>query len=165
MLRKILGEMGEDVFFEPSFRCEFGYNIKILDPGGIEIGDNVLFSPRVSIYTAKHAFDVKERSAGACFAKNVTIGNNVWVVVGVHTQKDTAIACGLVSGRKEDKTKLVETEYTEDGIPMIKDAATQLVCKVVDQKVVTNHTLFIAEAVSATQNADEVLLYHQKDFF
>lgn len=81
------------------------------------------------------------------------------------TQKDTAIACGLVSGRKEDKTKLVETEYTEDGIPMIKDAATQLVCKVVDQKVVTNHTLFIAEAVSATQNADEVLLYHQKDFF
>ena len=81
------------------------------------------------------------------------------------TQKDTAIACGRVSGRKEDKTKLVETEYTEDGIPMIKDAAAQLVCKVVDQKVVTNHTLFIAEAVSATKNADEVLLYHQKDFF
>ena len=81
------------------------------------------------------------------------------------TQKDTAIACGRVSGRKEDKTKLVETEYTEGGIPMIKDAAAQLVCKVVDQKVVTNHTLFIAEAVSATQNADEVLLYHQKDFF
>ena len=48
---------------------------------------------------------------------------------------------------------------------MIKDAAAQLVCKIVDQKVVTNHTLFIAEAVGATQNADEVLLYHQKDFF
>mgnify|MGYP004537705543 FL=1 len=81
------------------------------------------------------------------------------------SQKDTAVACGRVSGRKEDKTKLVETEYTENGIPMIKDAAAQLVCKVVDQKVVTNHTLFIAEAVSATKNADEVLLYHQKDFF
>ena len=81
------------------------------------------------------------------------------------TQKSTAVACGRVSGRKEDKTKLVETEYSEDGIPMIKGAAAQLVCKVVDQKVVTNHTLFIAEAVSATQNADEVLLYHQKDFF
>ena len=48
---------------------------------------------------------------------------------------------------------------------MIKDAAAQLMCKIVDQKVVTNHTLFIAEAVSATQNADEVLLYHRKDFF
>ena len=104
LLHKILGEMGEDVFFEPSFRCEFGYNIKIgnhfyanfdcvmLDPGGIEIGDNVLFSPRVSIYTAKHAFDVKERSAGACFAKNVTIGNNVWVVVGAHMN------CGITIG-------------------------------------------------------------------
>ena len=80
------------MFFEPSFRCEFGYNIKILDPGGIEIGDNVLFSPRVSIYTAKHAFDVKERSAGACFAKNVTIGNNVWVVVGAHMN------CGITIG-------------------------------------------------------------------
>ena len=48
---------------------------------------------------------------------------------------------------------------------MIKDAAAQLVCKIVDQKVVTNHTLFIAEAVGATQNADKVLLYYQKDFF
>lgn len=71
---------------------------------------------------------------------------------------------GFPDARK-DKTKLVETEYTEDGIPMIKDAAAQLMCKIVDQKVVTNHTLFIAEAVGATQNADEVLLYHQKDFF
>lgn len=81
------------------------------------------------------------------------------------TQKHAALACGRVSGRKEDKTKRVETEYTEEGIPMIKDAAAQLVCKVVDQKVVTNHTLFIAEAVRATQNAEEVLLYHKKDFF
>lgn len=81
LLRKILGEMGEDVFFEPSFRCEFGYNIKIgnhfyanfdcvmLDPGGIEIGDNVLFGPRVSIYTARHAFDGKRERCRSLLCK------------------------------------------------------------------------------------------------
>ena len=104
ILRQLLGAMGEDVFFEPSFRCEFGRHIKIgnhfyanfdcvmLDGGGIEIGDNVLFGPRVSIYTSRHAFDAEERSKGACFAKPVKIGNNVWIGGGVH------IDCGVTIG-------------------------------------------------------------------
>ncbi len=85
VLKQILGSMGENVFFEPSFRCEFGFNIHIgndfyanfdcvmLDGGGIEIGDHVLFGPRVGIYTTRHAFDAKERAAGACFARPVKI--------------------------------------------------------------------------------------------
>ena len=47
---------------------------------------------RDSIYTARHAFDAKERGAGACFAKKVTIGNNVWVGGGVHMD------CGITIG-------------------------------------------------------------------
>ena len=65
ILKKLLKSVGKGVHFEPNFRCEFGYNISIgnnfyanfdcimLDGGGIEIGDNVLFGPRVGIYTSK----------------------------------------------------------------------------------------------------------------
>ena len=117
LLRKILGEMGEDVFFEPSFRCEFGYNIKILDPGGIEIGDNVLFGPRVSIYTARHAFDAKERGAGACFAKKVTIGNNVWVGGGVHMDCGITIGDNTVIGAGSVITRDIPANVVAAGVP------------------------------------------------
>ena len=129
LLRKILGEMGEDVFFEPSFRCEFGYNIKIgnhfyanfdcvmLDPGGIEIGDNVLFGPRVSIYTARHAFDAKERGAGACFAKKVKIGNNVWVGGGVHMDHGITIGDNTVIGAGSVITRDIPANVVAAGAP------------------------------------------------
>ena len=90
-----LKSIGTDVFFEPNFRCEFGFNISIgnhfyanfdcvmLDGGGIEIGDHVLFGPRVGIYTSNHATDAWERTHGACYAKPVKIGNNVWIAAGV----------------------------------------------------------------------------------
>ena len=69
ILKKLHKSIGEGVYFEPNFRCEFGYNITIgnnfyanfdcvmLDGGGIEIGDNVLLGPRVGIYTSNHAID------------------------------------------------------------------------------------------------------------
>ena len=77
ILRKLLKSIGTDVYFEPNFRCEFGYNISIgdhfyanfdcvmLDGGGIDIGDHVLFGPRVGIYTSNHAVDAWERANGA----------------------------------------------------------------------------------------------------
>ena len=95
ILKRLLKSIGENVYFEPNFRCEFGYNISIgnnfyanfdcvmLDGGGIEIGDNVLLGPRVGIYTSNHATDAWERTHGACHAKPVKIGNNVWIGGGV----------------------------------------------------------------------------------
>lgn len=56
----------------------------MLDGVRIEIGNNVLFGPRVGIYTTRHAYDPQERAKGACFAKPVKIGNNVWIGGGVH---------------------------------------------------------------------------------
>ena len=103
ILVRLLKSMGSGVYFEPNFRCEFGYNISIgnnfyanfdcvmLDGGGIEIGDNVLFGPRVGIYTSNHAMDAWERTHGACYAKPVRIGNNVWV--GADAWERTHGAC------------------------------------------------------------------------
>ena len=86
LLRNLLKGIGENVHFEPNFRCEFGFNITIgnnffanfdcimLDGNLITIGDNVLLGPRVGLYTANHALDARERiiiGAGSVVTKDV----------------------------------------------------------------------------------------------
>jgi maltose O-acetyltransferase len=103
ILRRLLRAVGTGCHFEPTFRCEFGFNISIgdhfyanfdcvmLDGGGITIGDHVLFGPRVGIYTSNHAVDAVERAAGACYAKPVTIGDHVWIGGGVTINQGVTI--------------------------------------------------------------------------
>lgn len=110
LLRDLLRHAGTGAFFEPRFRCEFGYNIWVgegfyanfdcvmLDGGGITIGDQVLLGPRVGIYTTNHALDPAERAAGACIAKPVVIGNNVWIGGGVTINPGVTVGDGAVIG-------------------------------------------------------------------
>ena len=74
ILKEVLKSVGKNSHFDPTFRCEFGYNISIgdnfyanfdcvmLDSGGIEIGNNVLLGPRVGLYTSNYALDAWERN-------------------------------------------------------------------------------------------------------
>ena len=129
VLRKILGAMGENVFFEPSFRCEFGFHIHIgndfyanfdcvmLDGGGIEIGDNVLLGPRVGIYTTRHTYDPKERAAGACFAKPVKIGSNVWIGGGVHIDCGVTVGDNSIIGAGSVITRDIPANVVAAGVP------------------------------------------------
>lgn len=129
ILRQLVKEAGEGAFFEPGFRCEFGFNITLgknfyanfgcilLDPGEIIIGDNVLFGPRVSIYTARHAYDAKERAAGACFAKPVRIGNNVWVGGGVHMDHGITIGDNTIIGAGSVITRDIPANVVAAGVP------------------------------------------------
>ena len=129
ILKKILKSIGTDVHFEPTFRCEFGYNITIgnhfyanfdcvmLDGGGIEIGDNVLFGPRVGIYTSNHAADAWERANGACYAKPVKIGNNVWVGAGVQINQGVTVGDNTIIGSGSVITKDIPANVVAAGVP------------------------------------------------
>lgn len=129
ILKKLLKSIGNDVHFEPTFRCEFGYNISIgnhfyanfdcimLDGGGIEIGDNVLFGPRVGIYTSNHAMDAWERANGACYAKSVKIGNNVWVGAGVNINQGVTIGDNSIIGSGSVITKNIPANVVAAGVP------------------------------------------------
>lgn len=129
ILKELLGSVGENSYFEPGFRCEFGYNISIgnhfyanfdcvmLDGGGIEIGDNVLFGPRVGIYTSNHALDAEERMAGACYAKKVTIGNRVWIGAGVHINQGVTIGDNTVIGSGSVVTSDIPANVVAAGVP------------------------------------------------
>ncbi|MCF2555545.1 sugar O-acetyltransferase [Faecalicatena contorta] len=129
ILKRLLKSIGKGVYFEPTFRCEFGYNITIgnnfyanfdcvmLDGGGIEIGDNVLFGPHVGIYTSNHALAAEERIAGACYAKKVKIGNNVWIGAGVHINQGVTIGDNTVIGSGSVVTRDIPANVIAAGVP------------------------------------------------
>lgn len=129
ILKKLFQSVGKDVYFEPNMRCEFGYNISIgnhfyanfdcvmLDGGGIEIGDNVLFGPRVGIYTSNHAIDAQERIAGVCYAKKVKIGNAVWIGGGVQINQGVTIGDNTIIASGSVVTKSIPENVIAGGVP------------------------------------------------
>jgi len=129
VLRRLLGAVGRGCHFEPTFRCEFGYNIRVgdnfyanfdcvlLDGGGITIGDHVLFGPRVGIYTSNHAVDPGERAAGACYAKPVTIGDHVWLGGGVTINQGITIGDNTIVGSGSVVTRSLPANVIAAGVP------------------------------------------------
>ena len=129
ILRRLLAAVGQGCHFEPTFRCEFGFNISVgdhfyanfdcvmLDGGGITIGDHVLFGPRVGIYTSNHAIDAAERAAGACRAAPVTIGNDVWVGGGVTINPGVTVGDGSIIGSGSVVTGPIPAGVIAAGVP------------------------------------------------
>lgn len=90
ILHDLLGQ-SEGAYIEPSFRCDYGYNIYLgkefyanfdcvmLDVCPIHIGDFFNDTATTEIYTATHPLDATERNSGLELGKPVTIGNNVWI--------------------------------------------------------------------------------------
>ncbi|MBD8346451.1 maltose acetyltransferase domain-containing protein [Dysgonomonas sp. HGC4] len=114
ILSQLFGRVGESIFIEPTFRCDYGYNIHVgenfyanfdcvfLDVCTITIGDNCLIAPGVHIYTATHPLDTAERIAAVEMGKPVSIGNNVWlggrsvINPGVTIGDNVVVASGAV---------------------------------------------------------------------
>ncbi|HEY2420880.1 MAG TPA: sugar O-acetyltransferase [Neobacillus sp.] len=114
ILKELFGTTGENIFIEPTFRCDYGSNIHVgdnfyanfdcvfLDVCEIRIGNNCFIAPGVHIYTATHPLNPVERISGTEFGKPVTIGDNVWIggraIVnpGVHIGNNVVIASGAV---------------------------------------------------------------------
>ena len=114
IVKKLFGKTGKTFFIEPPFRCDYGYNIEIgenfyanynciiLDCAKVIIGDNVLFAPNVSLYTAGHPIHYTIRNHEIEYAFPITIGNNVWiggnVVInpGITIGENTVIGAGSI---------------------------------------------------------------------
>jgi len=114
IIRDLFGSVGVSPVVSPTFRCGIGSNIyigdnffanydcMILDGSKVTIGNNVLFGPKVGLYTTNHLIDHEERSKGGCVAKPITIGNDCWlaadvsVLPGVTIGDNTIIGAGSV---------------------------------------------------------------------
>lgn len=121
--REMFGSIGEDVYIDIDFRCEYGRNIHIgnkvivnmnctfLDNGRINIGNKVMIAPDVKIFTATHSVRLSERmperivkGASICdtIAHPVTIEDGAWIgggsiiLPGVTIGNNTVIGAGSV---------------------------------------------------------------------
>jgi len=95
LLADILGSVGQNVFIEPPFHCDYGkhlfighgvffnFNCVVLDVAPVTIGNNVFVGPAVQIYTVNHPLAAAERRTGIEQAAPITIGDDVWLGGGV----------------------------------------------------------------------------------
>lgn len=129
ILREWLGKTGENIYIEPSLKCDYGSNIYVgenfyanfdcvmLDVCPITIGDNTLFGPRVSLLTASHPIDADVRISALEFGKPITIGNKVWLGGGVIVNPGVTIGDNCVIGSGAVVTKDIPANTIAVGNP------------------------------------------------
>jgi maltose O-acetyltransferase len=116
ILEALLGAGGDDVWMQPPFYCDYGFNILlgrkcffnfncvVLDVCTVRVGDYTLFGPAVQVYTATHPMEAELRRTQE-FAKPIEIGSDVWVggaaviLPGVTIGSRTIIGAGSVVSR------------------------------------------------------------------
>lgn len=129
LLKDLLGNAGEHVYLEPPFYCDYGDHISVgnnfyanfdcimLDVAPITIGDDVMFGPRVGLYTAGHPIDAQVRISGLEFGSPITIGNNVWVGGSTVINPGVTIGDNVVIGSGSVVTKDIPNNVIAVGNP------------------------------------------------
>jgi maltose O-acetyltransferase len=91
IIKELLPDAAPDLWLQPPFYCDYGYNMKVgervffnfncivLDVAPVVIGSRTMFGPNVQIYTATHPVDHVERSSGREYARPIVIGEDVWI--------------------------------------------------------------------------------------
>lgn len=129
LIQGILGKAGENAHIEAPFHCDYGknievgknffvnYNCTILDVGKVVIGDNVMFAPNVSIYTAGHPVHPLSRNTGYEYGIAITIGDNVWIGGNVIINPGVTIGNNVVIGAGSIVTKDIPDNVIAVGSP------------------------------------------------
>jgi maltose O-acetyltransferase len=129
LLKKILRTSMDDVYIEPPFYCDYGYNIKvgknfnanfgltILDSNEIIFGDDILIGPHTQIITSTRDTDPIKRKSFNESAKKIHIGSNVWIGGGVIILAGVTIGDNSVIGAGSVVTKNVPENCVAAGNP------------------------------------------------
>lgn len=110
LLEELFGAVGEGATVNPTFYCDYGYNIRagrelyvnyncvILDCAQVTFGDHVFIAPNCGFYTAGHPLDAARRNAGLEFARPITVEDDVWIGGNVTVLPGVTIGAGAVIG-------------------------------------------------------------------
>ena len=128
-LQELFNQQPQNLYIEPPFYCDYGYNIQfgdnvymnfnccILDISIVKIGNNTMFGPNVQIYTATHPLEFEARNSGVEYAKPITIGNNVWVGGNTTICPGVTIGNNVVIGAGSVVTKSFPDDVVIAGNP------------------------------------------------
>lgn len=129
LIAKLLGKHGIDTTINPPFQCDYGYNITIgdhffanydcifIDVNTITIGDNVMFGPKVCLYTAGHPLDAEIRNLQLEFGYPIVIGDNVWIGGNTVVNPGVSIGDNAVIGSGSVVTKNIPSNVVAAGNP------------------------------------------------
>ena len=126
---KLFGKVGQNLSIRAPFYCDYGintylgdnvymnFNCIILDCAKVTIGNNCMFAPNVQIYSAAHPIDPELRKNGKEFAKEIIIGNNVWIGGGAIINPGVTIGDNSVIGSGSVVTKNIPSNCVAVGNP------------------------------------------------
>jgi maltose O-acetyltransferase len=129
VLKELIPNAGKDLWIQPPFFCDYGYNIEVgekvffnfncvvLDVMKVSIGSRTLFGPNVQIYTATHPIHFEERASGLEYAKPVVIGEDVWVGGSVVICPGVTIGSRTIIGAGGVVTKDIPDDVFAAGNP------------------------------------------------
>lgn len=108
--RKYFGRVGKDLVIRQDVRIrniqdifigdhsEIGEGVMLQGAGGIHIGDHVILSPHVKIWSANHRYDDLDKPIIKQWYdfKKVVIGNHVWIGANVFVMPGANIGDGVI---------------------------------------------------------------------
>lgn len=126
---ELIGQALDDSFaLIPPFYTESGVNIRVgrnvfvnqnctfYDLGGLDIGDDVLIGPNVSLITSGHPLEPSQRRA-CVVAKPIVIERNVWIAAGATIIGGVSVGENSVVGAGSVVTKDVPPNTFVGGNP------------------------------------------------
>lgn len=132
LIKELFGSTKENVGIEPTFKCDYGYNIHvgenffmnfdcvILDICEVRFGDNCMLGPGVHIYGATHPLDPVERNSGKEYGKPIIFGDNVWIGGGAIINPGVTVGDNVVIASGAVVTKSIPDNVVVGGNPAKK---------------------------------------------
>ncbi|WP_125713884.1 sugar O-acetyltransferase [Companilactobacillus kedongensis] len=129
IIKKLFAESTDLTMIEPSFRCDYGFNIhstgmafinyncSILDTSPVYLGDGVFIAPGVCIACASHPLDPEQRASGMETSAPIHIGNNVWLGANVSVLGGVTIGNNSVIGAGSVVNKDIPAGVVAAGVP------------------------------------------------
>ena len=129
IIKEFIGNIGEKYYFQGPIQFNYGshtfigenffsnFNLTVMDDARIYIGDNVMFGPRVSVFTAGHPIDADVRITGLEFGKEIKIGNNVWIGGNTVITPGVKIGDNVIIGAASVVTMDIEDNVIAVGNP------------------------------------------------
>lgn len=138
VMRDLLGGIGEKFSLQAPVQFNYGrhtfigrnfvsnFNLVVLDDACIHIGDNVMCGPNVSLVASDHPLVASERVAApdgkggtffSEFAREINIGNNVWIACGTIIFGGVTIGDNAVIGAGSVVTRDIPAGYLAYGVP------------------------------------------------